>query len=251
MSIWIIGASSGIGAALALKYAKNNKVIVSGRRIEKLAELANQNDNITIAPLDVLSPKLEDQIKEYLTKLGSPKLLIYAAGIAMHVQFSQITDLHKVYETVMGTNFTGLVRVMGIIPKCQFVVISSVAGEISPPYLSLYAAAKHALNGFCESLQNEGYDITIICPGYVKTEIDLHKIVGDGSSEEVKLNIDSNKYMDLDRACDLIIYAQMSHKRFYHLTYSGLIGTMIKPLLPNIINNLVKGEMYKITGENI
>ena len=132
--------------------------------------------------------------------------------------------------------------------KGQVVAVSSVAGEISPPFLTFYAAAKHAIHGchwftsspqsFCsllcgfnacrifllytftclnchlslgewtrflnctctgffEALRNEepGYAVTIVCPGYVATEIDDKKIVGDGTSQSVELNVDKSKYM--------------------------------------------------------
>lgn len=106
---------------------------------------------------------------------GGIDLMIYCVGQAMHVKFGDITDVEKVCAAMMDTNFTGCVWCTSAAfphlkaSKGQAVVISSVAGEISPPYLSFYAAAKHAVQGSCllahthsspfvgfyESLQNE------------------------------------------------------------------------------------------------
>lgn len=84
---------------------------------------------------------------------GGIDLMVYCVGQAMHVKFGDITDVEKVCAAMMDTNFTGCVWCTAAAfphlkaSKGQAVVISSVAGEISPPYLSFYAAAKHAVQG--------------------------------------------------------------------------------------------------------
>lgn len=84
---------------------------------------------------------------------GGIDLMVYCVGQAMHVKFADITDVEKVCAAMMDTNFTGCVWCTAAAfphlkaSKGQAVVISSVAGELSPPYLSFYAAAKHAVQG--------------------------------------------------------------------------------------------------------
>ena len=84
---------------------------------------------------------------------GGIDLMVYCVGQAMHVKFADITDVEKVCAAMMDTNFTGCVWCTSAAfphlkaSKGQAVVISSVAGELAPPYLSFYAAAKHAVQG--------------------------------------------------------------------------------------------------------
>jgi short-subunit dehydrogenase len=133
--------------------------------------------------------------------------------------------------------------------KGQIVAISSVAGEISPPYVSLYSAAKHAMMGFFESLQNEesGVDITIVLPGYVDTGLDDKKVVGDGSVQAVELNINASKYMSVQKAADMILDAAAKKKTKYHLTTSGSLGNAMLALMPGLLNSAVRSEMKSIT----
>jgi len=101
----------------------------------------------------------------------------------MHVLFDNITDLKKVLSTIMDTNFNGLVYFSYFVKeylkksKGALCGISSIVGDISPSYNTIYSAAKHAMNGFLESLSNEepGYSVTIAVPGYLKTEFSEKK----------------------------------------------------------------------------
>jgi len=92
--------------------------------------------------------------------------------------------------------------------------ISSVVGEISPSYITLLSAAKHAMNGFLESLSNEepGYSVTIVMPGYIKTEI-VSKVISDGSVQETKLSIEESKFMTAEKAASLVLYAIEKKKK--------------------------------------
>jgi len=129
------------------------------------------------------------------------------------------------------------------------VAVSSIAGEISPPFLTFYTAAKHAMHGFFESLQNEetGVTVTIVCPGYVATEIDDKKMLGDGSVESVELNVDKSKYMPADKAAKMIIQAAEKKKKKFHLTSSGSLGSTMHGLFPGVVNSAVRKEMKNIT----
>lgn len=265
----LVGASSGIGAALAVQYANKAaqkkvpfRLVLAARRVDRLEEVAarcrakTELCHVTVIPTDVLQEaECQRLVASTVATYGQLDILIYCVGIAMHVKFINITDLSSVMNTVMGTNFTGAVyccyaaREYLQASRGTFAVVSSVAGELSPPYLTLYAAAKHAVNGFCESLQNEepGFHVCILCPGYVATELDDKKVVADGSIQSVELNVDRSKYMPAEEAASLIYTAVKEKKKSYHLTASGSLATTLRSLFPGAINSAVRREMQSIT----
>jgi len=100
---------------------------------------------------------------------------------------------------------------------------------------------------FLESLSNEepGFSVTICCPGYIKTEFDQKKVVGDGSIQDLKIVIDESKYQTPQKAASLLISGIEKKKLKYHLTNQGSVGTKLHQLFPSFINNTVKSEMQK------
>jgi len=224
--------------------------------LQKLANECPTPANILCIPTDATKEvDCKNLMARAAEQFGGIDIMIYCVGQAMHALFHQITDLNKVMHHMMDTNFTGCVYCTYHSynylkeSKGQAVVVSSIAGDISPPYLTFYAAAKHAVQGFYESLQNEenGVHYTIVCPGYVLTEIDDKKVVGDGTVQSVELNVDKSKYMPADKAAKLIIEAQEKRKKKYQLTTSGSMGTTLYALFPDMINSVVRDEIKKIT----
>lgn len=92
---------------------------------------------------------IDETVKQY----GGIDIVFYVAGVAMHCLFHEITNLKAVMSQIMDVNFTGAVYCIYHCQqhlkksKGQFVAVSSVAGEIAPPFSTLYAASKHAMNG--------------------------------------------------------------------------------------------------------
>jgi len=261
----IVGASSGIGAELARQYsAKKNKVALAARRMDRLEQVASEckergaADTLCVRTDALNLEDCKNLMDSVANKWGGIDIVIYNAGQAMHVKFADITNLPAVRDKIMGVNFDGAVNTAYYAQtylkesKGQVVAVSSVAGEISPPFLTFYAAAKHAIHGFFEALRNEepGYAVTIVCPGYVATEIDDKKIVGDGTSQSVELNVDKSKYMSVQKAAQLIIGAVAAKKKKYHLTYQGSLGTTFHALMPESIDAAVRKEMKKITQKS-
>ncbi|MDP2435689.1 MAG: SDR family oxidoreductase [archaeon] len=263
----IVGASSGIGAALAEVYAKKQgwALVLAARRVDRLEEVSskcrelNSEARVSVFRTDVtVEAECRALVEHAVGTYGRLDVLLYVVGIAMHVKFADITDLSAVMRQVMDTNFTGAVycvyaaRAHLRASKGSFAVVSSVAGELSPPFLTFYAAAKHAINGFCESLNNEnpGFSVTILCPGYVATELDDKKVVGDGSIQSVELNVDRSKYMPARKAASLIFSAVKSRKKVFHLTSSGSWAASLKNICPDLINSAIRKEMDSITKVN-
>jgi len=244
-------------------------LVLAARRLQRLQEVEKEcrdlntgAEVICVSTDATVADEVKNLIETTVTVFGSVDLLYYIVGQAMHVYFENIEEgaLDKVGKGIMDVNFKGSVLCTHYaLPHLQkskkggqIVAISSIAGEISPPFLTFYAAAKHAMHGFFESLRNEepGITVTIVCPGYVATEIGDKKVVGDGSIKNVDLSADKSKYMTASKACKLIIEGVTAKKKDkIHLTSAGAIGTTIHGLFPGMINSAVRKEMKNITKE--
>jgi len=200
--VWITGASSGIGRACAQIYAsKGYHVILSSRREVALEKVANDlsvlldlsRENFSIVPLDLANTdSLSSITEDVISKYGHVDIMIHSGGIS---QRSLAIDTSiEVDRRVMEIDYFGTVALTkALLPHFverksgQFVVITSLMGVFSSPLRSGYCGAKHALHGFFEALRAEHYDdgisITMVCPGFIATDISLNAVVGDGSKQ--------------------------------------------------------------------
>lgn len=194
--VWITGASSGIGQAMAEQFAaRGARVVLSARREkllrEVLADLEGRRDHM-IAPLDVTDYFAVREVAERIRyEAGTPDILVANAGIG---QRSKVLNTDPdVERQIMEVNFFGATNVAhAVLPHMverdsgQIVVMSSIAGKIAPPGHATYAASKHALHGYFEGLRAElhgtNVGITLICPGWINTDISLHSLKADGEA---------------------------------------------------------------------
>ena len=179
--IWITGASSGIGKALAEKFTSNGwKVAVSARRKEILDEMA-QNENISSYPLDVTD---QDQINEVFAKIindfGSLDLCVFSSGTYDPKLEKEINIKQNKY--VMETNFFGVLYCIKSVEKYfkdkkdgHISIVSSVAAYRGLPNSSGYGPSKAALTNLTESLyfdfKKYNIRISLISPGFIKTPL--------------------------------------------------------------------------------
>jgi short-subunit dehydrogenase len=179
-NIWITGASSGIGRALAIKFANNGwKVAASARRENLLKELNQENENIHPFPLDVTNI---DQCKNVFTniieKFKDIEISIFGTGI--HDPKSEKKfNLDKIRK-IMEVNYFGTMNSINAVydyynnkKSGQISIISSVAGYRGLPAAGAYCASKSALTSFAETLQFEmkrkNVRVTLVSPGFIKT----------------------------------------------------------------------------------
>ena len=195
-TIWITGASSGIGRALAVNLSRRGvRLILSARSAERLEgcrQACMHPDRHVVLPLDLTDPaSLEEASQQALEKYGPIDILINNGGVS---QRSLVVDTClEVDRRIMEVNFFGAVALTKLVlpsmvsrKSGHIVVISSVIGKFGTPFRSSYAACKHALHGFFESLRaelwGEGIRVTMICPGFVRTNISVNALKGDGST---------------------------------------------------------------------
>ncbi len=194
--IWITGASEGIGAALVHEFAAaGHSIVLSARREELLkavAQNANLDDNRSlILPLDLAQlTDIDIFINKIKDKFGRLDVLLLNAGISQKGRAE--ATLESVERNIMEVNYFANVRLAkAVLPLMQaqgggqIAVVSSIIGKFGSPFLSTYAASKHAAVGFFESLRYETeaqhIDILIVTPGFIKTNIAKKAITEDGS----------------------------------------------------------------------
>ena len=179
--IWITGASSGIGKALAEKFAKENwKVEVSARRKEILDEMA-KNENIFSYPLDVTNQKqISDIFSEIINDFGNLDLCVFSSG-TYDPKLEQEINIEQ-NKFVMETNFFGVLYCIKSVEryfkdkkKGHISVVSSVAAYRGLPNSSGYGPSKAALTNLTESLyfdfKKYNVRISLISPGFIKTPL--------------------------------------------------------------------------------
>jgi short-subunit dehydrogenase len=194
-TVWITGASSGIGKALSLTFSENGaNVIISSRNEEELKKVKAESkhpEKVKILPLDLTDfDSFKKKTETALDLFKGLDILINNGGVS---QRSLAADtLLEVDQKLFDVNYFGTIGLTKtVLPyfiknkKGQIVVISSIMGKLGTPLRSAYAASKHALHGFFDSLRAELYndhiDVTLICPGYVNTNVSKNALTGDGS----------------------------------------------------------------------
>ncbi len=193
--IWITGASSGIGEALAYAFSKQGaKLILSSRRrdeLERVKQACSARENVQILPLDLSDiPSLEGKVAEAIACFGHVDIMIHNGGISNRGLIRETSlDVHRRVMELDYFSYVALTK--ALLPHFterksgHFVVTSSVMGKIGTPMRSAYAAAKHALHGFFDCLRAEtsadNIKVTILTPGYIRTNISLHALTKDGT----------------------------------------------------------------------
>jgi short-subunit dehydrogenase len=196
---WIMGASSGIGEALAYALSKEGaRLILSARRAVELERVrahcagnGARRDNHLVLPLDLTNFDANAATQQALDQAGQIDILINSGGVSQRAPALE-TSL-AVDRRMMEINYFGAVALTkAVLPSMlarksgHIVAISSLSGKISTPRRSAYAASKHALHGFYDALRtevhNDGIGVTLVCPGYVKTNLSINALNGDGSA---------------------------------------------------------------------
>jgi len=194
--VWVTGASSGIGEALANALAaKGATLVLSARREDALRNVqaaCNRAEEHFVLPLDMLvTESFEPAVRAVLDRFGRVDVLVHCAGLSQRSLAIQ-TQL-DVDRRIMELNYFGPVALTKqVLPSMvaqgsgQIVVISSLLGKFGAPTRSAYCASKHALHGFFDALRAEVYShgiaVTLICPGFVRTNASLNALTGDGTA---------------------------------------------------------------------
>ena len=180
-TVWITGASSGIGRAVALRLAASGARVAASARTEAgLAALAAENSAVAAFPLDVVEPgPVADTVERIERELGGIDLAILAAGTWTQVKPARAFD-PEVFRRAMEVNYLGTVNALAaLVPRMvargggHIAIVASVAGYRGLPRAAAYGPSKAALINLAESIRPElearGVRISVINPGFVRT----------------------------------------------------------------------------------
>ncbi len=178
--IWITGASSGIGRALALKFAKEGwQVAASARRVELLDEISNSNENISSFPLDVnMKDKCKEIFEQIKNKYENVDICFFSTGTWDPKKEKDI-DMEQIEKT-FKINFFGTLNCIKAVEEYfknkkggQISIVSSIAGYRGLPNSTGYGPSKAALNNLAESLYfdfgRHNVRVSLVSPGFIKT----------------------------------------------------------------------------------
>lgn len=251
--IWITGASSGIGAALAVQWAgENTFLILSARNVDKLKEVGKQcevkGSKCLIAPFDLSNPQeIQKEAEKVLREVPRIDILVNNGGIS---QRSLAIDTPvEIDRMIIETNFFASVQLTKLVlplmknqGEGHIVAISSVVGKFGFPLRSAYSASKHALQGFFESLRAElkgmNIHVTIISPGRIFTNISINAINQNGQKHGM-MDPGQSKGIPADR-CAEIIKLGVEKKRKEILIGRGEVALVfIRKFMPFLYYKLV------------
>jgi len=193
--LWITGASSGIGEALAYELSQRGaRLVLSSRREDALREVQAQcrrPDDHVVQTLDLTDPDTLQQVADTVhEEVGPVDVLVNNGGISQRGTAAE-TEM-EVVRRIMEVNFFGAVQLTkAVLPSMierqngHIVVVSSLVGRFGTPLRSSYAASKHALHGWFDSLRAEVHDdgigVTLACPGFVRTNVASNALYPDGT----------------------------------------------------------------------
>jgi len=254
----VTGASSGIGKACAITFAKKGaNLVLAARSAEKLNEISKE---ISLLGVEVLCVPTDVSIEEdckvlmqkTLDKFGKIDVLVNNAGISMRAAFADL-DL-QVLKKVMDVNFWGTVyctryAIKSILEnKGSVVGVSSIAGYKGLPGRTGYSSSKFAMHGFLESLRIENLKkdlhVLLACPGFTASNIRNTALAADGSSQgETPRN--EQKMMQPEEVAVAIVEAVIKRKDRLTLTANGKLTVFLNKFFPKWVDKLVYNHMSK------
>jgi len=251
----ITGASSGIGKALAHELGKAGaKLVLAARREEALQAIAAQFSDTLVVKTDVtVEAQCRNLIEETVKNFGKIDVLVNNAGISMQVKFDEIQDL-ILFHKIMNVNYFGMVYCTHFaLPhlkksKGLIVGISSMTGKIGVPTRTAYAASKHAMQGFLDSLRVElmetGVDVSVISPGFVQSEVRMNAL-GANANPTGESRIDESSIMSAEECARQIHDAIVNRKRDVIIaeSFRSKIAPLLKLLVPKIVDNVSRKGM--------
>lgn len=261
--IWITGASSGIGEALTYELAKRGaKLILSARRKEELERvkgncITSAQPFIRILPLDLSEGStLKLSTQAAIQLFGHIDILINNGGISQR-SLAKDTAL-DVDRRIMEVDYFGSIGLTKhLLPHFMkrnsghFVTVSSVMGKFGAPYRSGYAAAKHALHGFFDSLRAELWKeskniyVTLVCPGWINTNLSIMALMGDGSPQNKKDDTHQKGMTPTFFAKRLIKAIENKKREVYIGGTKEVLAIQIKRFFPGMFAKIIRNAKVK------
>jgi short-subunit dehydrogenase len=254
--IWITGASSGIGEALALEFAKREaRLILSARRedeLKRVGKLTNLPElDLMILPFDLNNTEnASSLVAQIINKFGRIDILINNGGYSQRGEAMDTSV--QIDRQLMEVNYFSYVNITkAVLPYMKrqksghVVVISSIAGKFGFYLRSSYSAAKHALHGFFDSLRLEteplGIKTLIVCPGKIKTNISYKAVTANGTAHN-KMDESHSDAMSPEECATQIISGIVKSKEEIYVGGKEILMVKIKRFFPALFGRLVRKQ---------
>lgn len=258
-NVLLTGASQGIGHAMALELAAQGaRLALVARDRARLDEVAGEcrgrGAQAFVLPGDVSQQAdCERIVGEAEQALGGLDVLINNAGIGMLARFDELSDL-SIYERLMRVNYLGCVWLThAALPalkrsRGRIAVVASLAGLTGVPTRTGYAASKHAVMGFFDSLRIElrdsGVSVTIAAPDFVVSEIHRRAIGPDGQPLGVS-PMQEARIMSAEECAARIVRAVADRKRLLVMSLRGRLGRFVRLVFPGLIDRIALRAVQK------
>ncbi len=254
--IWITGASSGIGEALALALAKKEaRLILSARREEELRRVGKLTGladlDLMILPFDLSDTSNASGLAaQVMNKFGRIDMLINNGGFSQRSEALQTSD--KMERELMEVNYFAAVNLSKAVAPYmkrqkagEIVVISSIAGKFGFYLRSSYSAAKHALHGYFDAfrLENEktGIRMLLVCPGKIKTDVSMNAVGADGGKLN-KMDPSHENAMSAEVCAAQIIKGIISQKEEIYIGGKEILMIRIRRFFPALFSRLIRKQ---------
>ena len=247
--VWITGASSGIGEALAVAWSREGATLVLSARnaaeLERVRNACADPAKHRVLPLDLTDT---NAILAAAKAVPVVDVLVHSGGVSQR-SFAAETDL-ATDRAIMDLNYFGTVALTkAVLPSMlarragHIVPITSVIGYVGVPSRSAYAASKHALHGFFETLRAEtardGISITIVVPGYVRTRVSENALRGDGTAYG-KLDETHAKAVSPESIAPKIIDAVARRKAEVRVGGKEIWAVTLRRFLPGLVRRILR-----------
>lgn len=253
--VWITGASSGIGEALALAMNSAGAVVViSARRGDELTrvkETCSDPARVMILPFDLAEPELfRNHVAQIIATYGRIDILVNNGGISQRALARETTE--EVDQRIMSINyFSNIALTKAVLPEMRaqqegkIVVISSIAGKFGFYLRSSYSASKHALHGYYESLrleeEDDGISVMMVCPGRVQTNISKYAVNAEGGMHG-KMDSDQLQGIPANKCATDIIKGIQNNKEEIYSGGKELMVIKLKKYLPSIFRKIIRKQ---------
>ena len=257
----ITGASTGIGEELACQLADQGAhLVLTARRVAELERVADKiaarvaangtkGTKVIVVSADVaVQADCKKIIDTAIAEFGRIDTLVNNAGMTMWAKFEDIQDVDMLAR-IMQVNYMGSVYCTYFaLPhlkasKGRIVGVASLTGLLGVPTRTGYAASKHAMRGFFDSLRIElvdsGVSVTMIYPGFVATGIRENATGADGKPALID-PVDQAGVMSVAECTALIVQALKNRKREEVMTLKGKLGQWLKLIAPGVIDGMAK-----------
>ncbi len=254
----ITGASSGIGEALAMTYATRGQNLVLAARSESeldrvRAACERAGGHVLTVKTDVTEiDACKNLVERTIDHFGGIDVFVNNAGLSMWARFEEITDL-SIFDRIMKVNYLGSVYCTHfalphlVKSKGLLVAISSLTGKTGVPTRTGYAASKHAMQGFFDSLRIElmdkGVDVLVASPGFVDTGIRERALGPDGTPREISPRDEEKGTMTTDECNRILVDAIDRRRREVVMTSRAKMGLWLKLLAPRMVDEIAKNAV--------